>query len=74
MPDIDQCSLLAAKGRLEKAQTEAKALAWKAREAVAEAKNADRTARAPYREACRKAGVAREYEGGRSRALPAASG
>lgn len=34
--------------------------------AVAEAKDAYRAALAPYREACGKAGVACEYEGGRS--------
>ena len=45
---------------------EAKALAEKARPAGAEAKDAYRTALAPYREACRKAGAACEYEGGRS--------
>jgi hypothetical protein len=33
---------------------------------AAEAKDAYRAALAPYREACRKAGVACEYEGGRS--------
>jgi hypothetical protein len=55
-----------AKGRMEKAQTEAKALAEKARAVVTEAKDAYRTALAPYREACHKAGVACEYEGGRS--------
>jgi len=56
----------AAKGGLEKAQAEAKALADKARAVVAEAKDAYRAALAPYREACHKAGVACEYEGGRS--------
>ena len=56
----------AAKGGLEKAQAEAKALAEKARAAVAEAKDAYRAAVAPYREACHKAGVECEYEGGRS--------
>ena len=56
----------AAKGGLEKAQAEAKTLAEKARAVVAEAKDAYRTALAPYREACQKAGVACEYEGGRS--------
>ncbi|GAB4142343.1 MAG: hypothetical protein Fur0037_09480 [Planctomycetota bacterium] len=55
-----------AKGRLEKAQAEAKALADKARALVAEAKDAYRAALAPYRDACHKAGVACEYEGGRS--------
>ncbi len=55
-----------AKGRMEKAQAEAKALAEKARAVVAEAKDAYRAALAPYREACGKAGVACEYEGGRS--------
>jgi hypothetical protein len=56
----------AAKGGLEKAQAEAKALAEKAHAGVAEAKDAYRTALAPYREACRKAGIECEYEGGRS--------
>jgi hypothetical protein len=56
----------AAKGGLEKAQAEAKALAEKARAVVAEAKDAYRTALDPYREACHKAGVECEYEGGRS--------
>gem|GEM_PF-4001577 len=54
------------RGGLEKAQTEAKALAEKARALVGEAKDAYRAALAPYREACRKAGVECEYEGGRS--------
>jgi hypothetical protein len=56
----------AAKGGLEKAQAEAKALADKARGLVTEAKDAYRAALAPYREACHKAGVECEYEGGRS--------
>ncbi len=56
----------AAKGGLEKAQAEAKALTEKARAVVAEAKDAYRTALAPYRETCHKAGVECEYEGGRS--------
>ncbi|MBI2191976.1 MAG: hypothetical protein HYU36_08335 [Planctomycetes bacterium] len=56
----------AAKGGLENAQAEAKALAEKANAGVAEAKDAYRTALAPYREACQKAGVECEYEGGRS--------
>jgi len=55
-----------AKGRLETAQADAKAVADKARSVVAEAKEAYRAALAPYREACRKAGVECEYEGGRS--------
>ena len=45
-----------AKSKLAKAQTEA----------MAEAKDAYRAALAPYREACHKAGVECEYEGGRS--------
>jgi hypothetical protein len=56
----------AAKGGLEKAEAEAKALAEKARAVVAEAKDAYRAALTPYREACHKAGVECEYEGGRS--------
>ncbi len=55
-----------AKARLDKAQAEAKALADKARTLVAEAKDAFRAAVALYREACRKAGVECEYQGGRS--------
>ena len=43
-----------------------KTMEKKARTAVAQAKDAYRTALAPYREACRKAGVKRVYEGGRS--------
>jgi hypothetical protein len=56
----------AAKGGLEKAHAEAKTLTEKARAVVAEAKDAYRSALTPYREACHKAGVACEYEGGRS--------
>jgi hypothetical protein len=56
----------AAKGGLEKAEAEAKAQAEKARAMVAEAKDSYRTALAPYREACQKAGIECEYEGGRS--------
>lgn len=56
----------AAKGGLEKAEAEAKTLAEKARAVIAEAKDAYRSALTPYREACQKAGVACEYEGGRS--------
>lgn len=55
-----------ARGALEKAQGEAKALAEKARSVVAEAKDAYRAALGPYRDACRKAGVECEYDGGRS--------
>jgi len=55
-----------AKGNLEKAQSEANAMTDKARNVVAEAKDAFRAAVTPYREACRKAGIECEYEGGRS--------
>jgi hypothetical protein len=72
-PKISQAELDAlrkpveeAKGGLEKAEAEAKAQVEKARAMVAEAKDAYRTALAPYREACRKPGVECEYEGGRS--------
>jgi hypothetical protein len=72
-PKISQAELDAlrkpveeAKGELEKAEAEAKAQAEKARAMVAEAKDAYRTALAPYREACQKAGIECEYEGGRS--------
>jgi hypothetical protein len=56
----------AAKGGLEKAQAEAKTLAEKARTLVAEAKDAYRTALAPNREACHKAGIACNYQCARS--------
>ena len=55
-----------AQGAIEKAQGDARVLAEKAQSALAEAKDAYRAALAPYREACRKAGVDCEYEGGRS--------
>lgn len=54
-----------AKGGLEKAHAEANALTDKAHALVAEAKDTYRAALVPYREACRKAGVECEYEGGR---------
>jgi hypothetical protein len=54
-----------AKARLAKAQAEANVLAEKAHGLVKDAKDAFRAAVAPYREACRKAGVECEYEGGR---------
>ncbi len=56
----------AAKGGLAKAEAEAQAAAEKARAIVAQAKDAYRAVLAPYREACRKAGVDCEYDGGRS--------
>jgi hypothetical protein len=72
--DVLRKPVEAAKGALEKAQAEAKALAEKARAMVAEAKDAYRTALAPYlpapargaggqagREACQKAGIECEY-------------
>jgi hypothetical protein len=72
-PKVSQAELEAlrnpveeAKGRMEKAQAEAKALAEKARALVGEAKDAYRAALAPYREACGKAGIECEYEGGLS--------
>ena len=55
-----------AKGNMAKGRTEASTLTDKARAIVADAKNAFRAALAPYRKACRKAGVECEYEGGRS--------
>jgi hypothetical protein len=57
---------LGEQSRLEKAEAEGKAQAEKARAMVAEAKDAYRTALAPYRKACQKAGIECEYEGGRS--------
>jgi len=55
-----------AKGKLEKVQAEAKALAEKANGQVLEAKDAYRAVLALYREACHRAGVECEFEGGRS--------
>jgi hypothetical protein len=55
-----------AKARLDKAQTEAKSLTVTAHALVAKAIDARRAALAPYREACHKAGVECEYDGGRS--------
>ena len=54
-----------ANDKLEKSQVEAKALTEKARDLMREAKDAFRVALVPYREACRKAGIECEYEGGR---------
>jgi len=55
-----------AKARLDKARAEAKVLTDKAQALVKGAKDAYRTALVPYREACRKAGVECQFEGGRS--------
>lgn len=55
-----------AKGVLDKAESEAKDLAEKARALVREAKDAYLTVLAPYRDACRKSKVRCEFEGGRS--------
>lgn len=67
-PDLDglRKAVLAAKGKLDAAEAEAKALAEKAQAPVAQAKQAYREALAPYREACRKAGAECEFEGGRA--------
>ncbi len=58
--------VLAAKAKLEAADTEAKALAERAQAAVAQARQAYREVLAPYCEACRKAGAECEFEGGRT--------
>jgi len=55
-----------AKARLDQAKAEAKELTDKAQALVKGAKDAYRTALVPYREACRKAGVECQFEGGRS--------
>lgn len=67
-PDLDALRkpVLAARAKLEAADTEAKALAHKAQAAVAQARQAYREALAPYRDACRKAGAECEFEGGRT--------
>jgi hypothetical protein len=54
-----------AKASLEKAQEEAKALTERARTLVTDAKHAYHTVLAPYRDACKKAGVKCEFSGGR---------
>ena len=56
----------AAKDDLDKAQIEAKELTERARSLVGVAKETYHQALAPYREACRRAGVECEFEGGRS--------
>ena len=58
--------VLDANAGLTKAETEAKALVDKALALVAQAKGQYRETLGLYREACRKAGVECEFEGGRS--------
>jgi hypothetical protein len=55
-----------AKARLDAARKEVQALEEKARSLLGHAKDAYRATLAPYRDACRKAGVACEFEGSRS--------
>ncbi|MCX5800880.1 MAG: hypothetical protein NTX17_05775 [Candidatus Eisenbacteria bacterium] len=68
VPDLDALRkpVLDANAGLTKAETEAKALLDKAQALVATARGQYREAAALYREACRKAGVDCEFEGGRS--------
>jgi hypothetical protein len=67
-PDLDALRkpVLDANAGLTKAETEAKALVERGLELITQAKGAYREAVAAYREACRKAGVDCEFEGGRS--------
>ena len=67
-PDLDvlRKPVLAAKAKLDAAEAEAKQLAEKAQVLVTEAKQTHHEALAPYREACRKAGVDCEFPGGLS--------
>jgi len=67
-PDLDALRkpVLDANAGLTKAEAEAKALVDKALALVAQAKSEYREAAALYRQACRKAGVECEFEGGRS--------
>jgi hypothetical protein len=67
-PDLDALRkpVLDANAGLTKAETEAKALVDKALDLVGRAKAEYREAAALYRQACRKAGVECEFEGGRS--------
>jgi len=67
-PDLDALRkpVLDANAGLTKAEAEAKALVDKGLALLTQAKGEYREALAPYREACRKAGVDCEFEGGRS--------
>lgn len=67
-PDLDvlRKPVLAAKAKLEAAETEARALAERAQVVVTQARQAYRQALALYREACHKAGADCEFEGGRT--------
>jgi hypothetical protein len=67
-PDLDALRkpVLDANAGLTKAEAEAKVLVDKALDLVGRAKAEYREAAALYREACRKAGVECEFEGGRS--------
>jgi hypothetical protein len=67
-PDLDALRkpVLDANAGLTKAETEAKALLDKAQALVATARGQYHEAAALYRQACRKAGVECEFEGGRS--------
>ena len=60
------------KATFEKARTEANALRTQARDVEAAAKKAYAEALAPYRDACRKAGVECEFAGGRALNVTAA--
>jgi hypothetical protein len=67
-PDLDALRkpVLDANAGLTKAETEAKALVERGLELITQAKGEYREALGLYREACRKAGVECEFEGGRS--------
>jgi hypothetical protein len=67
-PDLDALRkpVLDANAGLTKAETEAKALVDKGLALIAQAKGEYREALGLYREACRKAGVDCEFEGGRT--------
>jgi len=67
-PDLDALRkpVLDANAGLTKAETEAKALVERGLALITQAKGAYREALTLYRQACRKAGVECEFEGGRS--------
>jgi hypothetical protein len=67
-PDLDALRkpVLAARAKMEATESGAKALVEDAHAAVAQARQGYRDVLAPYREACRKAGVECEFEGGRT--------
>ncbi len=67
-PDLDglRGAVTKAESAVARAKTEAEALEAQARTIIATAKDGYRAALAPYRDACKKAGVPCEFSGGRA--------